>query len=90
MQADTVPDHWGEEERDQAESMLVDTQAPGTQNPEKPTLADILRTVNNCTVSVNTLKEQFGGLREDVSLMRQDMQNIRERTTAVESRFYSN
>lgn len=39
-----------------------------------------------CTALVNTLKDQFGGLREEVSLVRQDLQKIREKTTAVESR----
>lgn len=42
--------------------------------------------MNNCTASVNTLKVQVGGQREDGSLLRQDLQKIRERTTTVESR----
>lgn len=87
MQAASVPDHWGEEEGDcNYVTMLEESQAPEAQNTAQPTLADILKSVNNCTASVNTLKEQFGGLREDVSLLRQDLQKIRERTTAVESR----
>lgn len=30
--------------------------------PEQPTLAEILCAVHMCTASVNTLKDQFGGL----------------------------
>lgn len=57
-----------------------------TEDTEQPTLAEILRAVHACTASVNTLKEQFGGLRENVSLQRQDLQKIREHTTTVGSR----
>lgn len=53
---------------------------------EQPTLAATLRAVNKCTASVNNLWARFGGLKEEVSLIRQDIQKIRERTTAVESR----
>lgn len=53
---------------------------------KQPTLANILRAVNSCTASINTLKDQFGGLRGDVSLLCQDLQRIQERTTAMESR----
>lgn len=53
---------------------------------QKPTLNDILRAVHRCTASVDGLKEQFGGLTETVSLLRQDLQKIRERTTSVEGR----
>lgn len=38
-----------------------------------------------CMASVNTLKYQFGGLREE-ALLCQDLQKIWERMTAVESR----
>lgn len=57
-----------------------------TEGKEQPTLSQILRAVNLCTASVNTVKDRLGGLTEEVSLMRQDMQKIRERTTAAESR----
>lgn len=53
---------------------------------EQPTLADILKAVHVCTAAVTDVKEQFGGLREEVSLLRQDLQKVRERATAVESR----
>lgn len=46
----------------------------------QPTLAEILRAVHKCTTSVNTLQECFGGLKKVVSLIRQDLQKIRERT----------
>ena len=53
---------------------------------EQPTLAQILKAVNKCTASVQTLLQHFGGLKEEVGLIRHDFQKIRERTTAVESR----
>lgn len=56
------------------------------EGSEQPTLADILKAVNKCTASVNNLQVRFGGLKEEVSLIRQDIQKIRERTTAAESR----
>lgn len=86
MQADITQAPWGEEEGEQSALESGEPQSSADPDATQPTLADILRAVNNCTASVNTLKEQFGGLREDVSLLRQDMQKIRERTTAVESR----
>lgn len=86
MQAAIIPDHWGEDEREQADPMTGELHGPEVQDTAQPTLAGILRVVNNCTASINTLKEQFGGLREDVSLLRQDVQKIHERTTSVESR----
>lgn len=51
---------------------------------QQPTLSDILR--QSYTVSVNGLKMQFGNLTEILSLLRHDIQKIRERTTAVEGR----
>lgn len=48
--------------------------------------SEILRAVNKCTASVNTLKEHFGGLKEEVGLIRQDLLKMRECTTAAESR----
>lgn len=34
---------------------------------------------------MNTLKDHFGGLKEEVSLLQQDLQKIQERTTMVEN-----
>lgn len=65
--------------------VLEVTEEPGEEG-EQPTLAAILRAVNKCTASVNNLQERFGGLKEEVSLVRQDLQKIRERNTASESR----
>ena len=56
------------------------------EGAEQPTLAQILKAVNKCTASVQTLQQHFGGLKEEVGLIRHDFQKIRERTTAVESR----
>ena len=83
MQEDTTSLHWGEEEDgEQAGPRMEDdgqAVAAHAATTVQPTLADILQAVNKCTASVDTIKEQFG-------LLRQDMQKIRERTTAVESR----
>lgn len=40
----------------------------------QPILAKIVRAVNKCAASVNTLQEHFGGLKEEVSIIRQDIQ----------------
>lgn len=63
----------------------ADTEEGGEEEIKQPTQADILRTVNKCAASVNTLKEKFGGLREAVALIRQDLHTVKERTTAAES-----
>lgn len=60
-------------------------ESPGDENTQ-PTLTDILIAVHKCTAAVGDLKVQFGGLAESVSLLRQDLQKIRERTTAAEGR----
>lgn len=59
---------------------------PVLDEPEQPTLAEKLQSVHMCTASGNTIKDQFHCLWEEVSLLRQDLQKIRERTIAVESR----
>lgn len=57
------------------------------ENPEheQPTLWEILKAVNKCTASVDKLKLHLGSLSEDVALIRQVLQKIRECTTATES-----
>lgn len=55
----------------------------GEDEVEQLTLAEILRAVHKCTMSVQTLLEHFGGLKEEVRLIH-DLQKIRECTTAVE------
>lgn len=64
--------------------MTVNPEDGGNDESFQPTLEDILQAVQKCTASVDDLKE-LGGLRE-VSLLRQDLQKIRERTTVVEGR----
>lgn len=44
------------------------------EKSKQPTLAEILRAVNICTASVNTLQACFRGLKEEVVLIRQDLQ----------------
>lgn len=64
---------------DQAEGgpdLLEETEDPDAEGGEQPTLAAILRAVNKCTASVNNLQARFGGLKEKVSLIRQDIQKI--------------
>lgn len=48
----------------------------GSEDEEtaQTTLAEILRAVNKCTASANSLQECFGGLKDEVSLIRQDIQ----------------
>lgn len=51
---------------DNADSSTLLLSAPVPDEQEQPTLVGILRAVHMCTASVNTLKDQFGGLREEV------------------------
>lgn len=51
------------------------------RRPKQPTLTTIVWAVNKCT----TLQDHFGCLKEEVILIRQDLQKIRERTTAGKS-----
>lgn len=46
----------------------------GDEEIKQPTLVDILRAVHKCTASVHTLQEQFGGLIEEVELIRHDFE----------------
>lgn len=55
MQADSLPIHWGEEEGEQIAYASGEPHSSADLDAVQPTLADILRAVNNCTVSVNTL-----------------------------------
>lgn len=49
----------------------------GDEEDEQPTLAEILRAVNRCTAVVNILQDCFGGLKEEVVLIKQDLQKNR-------------
>lgn len=71
---------WGN--KGEGESLREDEET-GEVEREQPTLAAILQAVIKCTAFVNNLQECFGGLRKEVSLIRQDLQKIRERTTAA-------
>lgn len=63
---------------------LTDTEEwEGEEETEQPTLAEILRAVHKCTASVNTLKEHFGGLKEEMSLIGHDIRKIKEWTMAA-------
>lgn len=52
----------------------------------EPTLRDVLLAVNQCNTSLSSLTLQMGNLKEDIGLIRQNIQRITERTTAVETR----
>lgn len=52
----------------------------------EPTLRDVLLAVNQCNTSLSSLTIQMGNLKEDIGLIRQNIQRITERTTAVETR----
>lgn len=55
-----------------------------TEGETQPILRQILQAVHQCTASVNPVREHLGGLTEEVSLLRHNLQKIRERTTAAE------
>lgn len=69
----------------QKNMLPADTEVGG-EGSEQPTIADILHAVNKCTASVDHLKEQFGGLKVAVVLVRQDLQKVIEIITAAEGR----
>lgn len=74
---DTVP-------LDSLPDLMPDLFDMPSEDSAQPTFSEILHAVYKCTASVDELKEKFGRLRETVSLLRQDLQKIMERTTAVE------
>lgn len=51
---------------------------------EEPTLMDVLKAVQQCHVSLGALTGQVQGFREDFILLHQDVQKVRECTTALE------
>lgn len=53
------------------ETVLADTKVD-RDDTEQPTLREILWAVNKCTDSVNTLKDHFDSLREQVTLLHQE------------------
>lgn len=61
---------------DDSSAIAEDPEEPDEEGSEQPTLAAILKAVNKCTASVNNLQARFGGLKEEVSLLRQDIQKI--------------
>lgn len=50
----------------------------------EPPIKDVFLAVQNCNYTLTSLSTQFNHLREDVINMRQDMQKVRQRTSAVE------
>lgn len=55
-------------------------------NDPEPTLRDILATVTVCNSSITNLAGEVKGMKMEISFVRQDMQKLRERTSAVEGR----
>lgn len=57
-----------------ARDMDADSDNGGMDDSLQPTLGDILQAVQKCTASLDDLKKWLGGLGEEVSLLRQDLQ----------------
>lgn len=55
-------------------------------DPE-PTLRDILWAVTICNSSIAALTREVKGIKVEISLVRQDMQKLKERTSVVEGLF---
>lgn len=55
-----------------------------TEADVQPTPSQILKAVHQSTTSVNSARERLEGLTEVVSLLRQELQTIREPTTTAE------
>lgn len=50
------------------------------------TLRDIMKAINICNSSVNSLLHNLEGIRGDISLLRQDIHTIKERIMGAEER----
>lgn len=55
----------------------------GSPSEEEPTLKDVFQAVNACRLSLGELSDQ---VKEDVLLVRQDLQKVAERTAVLEGR----
>lgn len=54
-------------------------------DPE-PTLRDIFTALTTCTSSIADLTGEVKGMKVEISLVRHDMQKLREHTSALEGR----
>lgn len=50
------------------------------------TLTDIMKAINICNSSVNSLSRNLEGMREDINLIRQDMHTFKERMSGAKER----
>lgn len=56
------------------------------QQWEEPTLKDVFTAISSCNSALAGLSMQVGSMQEQLSLMRQDIQKVNERTTVVEGK----
>lgn len=54
----------------------------GSAEPE-PTLRDILSAVTSCNLSFTVLATEVKGMKAQISFIRQDMQKLRDHTSAI-------
>lgn len=60
---------------------------PTTGAEKAPSLKDILLAINNCKSSLSELPDQLKCIKEDLLLLRHDVQEVCEQTTSLEGRF---
>lgn len=58
----------------------------GFSTEGESSLREVLQTVNACKFSLGELIDQFKSIREELSLVRHDLQKVWERTTTLEGR----
>lgn len=69
------------------QNVKVDVSAEsGLPSEKEPTLMDVFLAVSACNGSLKDLCEQMKGVKEDLTLVRQDLQKTAERTTVLEGR----
>lgn len=56
-----------------------------TEGPE-PTLRDIMSDVTSCNLSISVLADELKEVKAEISYLRQDMQKLRDRTSALDGR----
>lgn len=66
------------------EHEIIVVQAPPAEG--EPTLKDVLLVVNTCKHSLGDLCDQMRGIKEELSLVRHELQKTVERITAAEGR----
>lgn len=64
---------------------IMHTDSPA-EHATEPTLRDILSAVTSCNTAITALTTEIKGVKQEINLVRHDMQKLRDHTTALEGR----